>query len=229
MEEEKRNIIRSFYFPLAFLTLLWLIRGMEYYFHIDLGFLGVLPLHLKGLIGLITAPLIHGSWSHLLANTFPLLFLSAGLFFFYREIAYKIFFLIYFISGFWLWVFAREGYHIGASGLIYGLASFLFVSGIIRKEPRVLTISMLVVFLYGSMVWGIFPDFLPNPNISWQSHLMGLIAGIILAFYYRKEGPQREKHFWDEEEEEDENPDEQNSEGEGNFKITYQYREKNQS
>ncbi|MFC2100713.1 rhomboid family intramembrane serine protease [Bacteroidota bacterium] len=173
---------------------------------------------IKGLLGIITAPLIHGSLGHLFSNSIPLLLLGSFLFYFYRPVAYKVFFLIYFIHGVWVWVFARENYHIGASGLVYGEAAFLFLSGIIRREPRVLALSMLVVFMYGSMVWGIFPDFFPNTNISWESHLMGMLAGFILAIYFRKEGPQSKKYSWElEEEVEDENN--------GQIKINYNYKE----
>ena len=93
--------------------------------------------------------------------------------------------------------FARGGsYHIGASGVVYALASFHFFSGLIRREPRLMAFTLLVVFLYGGMVWGVFPDFFPTKNISWESHLMGLLAGLILAFYYRSSGPQRPRYDW---------------------------------
>ena len=100
------------------------------------------------------------------------------------------------MSGIWLWAAGREAYHIGASGLVYGFASFLFFSGIFRKERSLMVLSLLVVFLYGSLVWGIFPI---HPEISWESHLLGSLAGIITAFYFRKEGPQEKKFEWEDE------------------------------
>jgi membrane associated rhomboid family serine protease len=100
-----------------------------------------------------------------------------------------------------VWLAGRDAWHIGASGLIYGLASFLFFSGIIRKYFRLVALSLLIVFLYGSMVWGIFPNI--YKNVSWESHMLGFISGIILAVAYRKEGPQEPVYEWMEEEEEE--------------------------
>jgi membrane associated rhomboid family serine protease len=141
----------------------------------------------------------------LFANSVPLFVLGGSLFYFYREISVKTFLLIYFITGVCVWMGAREAYHIGASGVVYGLASFLFFSGIFRRDGRLLAITMLVTFLYGSMVWGIFPDVYPEENISWESHLWGLITGMILAFYFRKLGPQQKKYDWEYEEDDDDN------------------------
>jgi membrane associated rhomboid family serine protease len=210
METERKKFLRSLVFPSLFLIFLWLIRIFESLFSIDLGFLGIYPLKASGLIGIVTAPLVHASFAHLAANSIPLFVLSVGIFYFYREIAYWIFFLIYFMTGLWTWFFAREAYHLGASGLIYGFASFLFFSGLIRKDVRLSIVSFIVVFLYGGMVWGIFPNFMPEKNISWESHLMGMLAGLVLALYFRKYGPQRKKYDWEEDEEdeeEDENED----------------------
>jgi membrane associated rhomboid family serine protease len=115
------------------------------------------------------------------------------LFYFYPSIAFKVFFLSYFIHGFWLWFFGRESYHIGASGIVYSLSAFLFVSGLIRKNTHLLAISLLVAFLYGSLVWGIFPL---EENISWEAHLTGMLAGIVLAFYYKDYGPPANIKQW---------------------------------
>ena len=111
-----------------------------------------------------------------------------------------VFLLIYFISGICVWLSGREAYHIGASGLVYGMAGFLFFSGILRRDSRLAAITMVIAFLYGSMVWGIFPDFFPGKNISFEGHLWGLAAGVIFAIYYRKQGPQRVKYSWELEE-----------------------------
>ena len=109
--------------------------------------------------------------------------------------------LIYLITGFLVWVYARgDSVHIGASGVIYGLVSFLFFSGIIRKEKGLMVLTLLVAFLYGGLIWGVFPQLFPNQPISWESHLMGLIAGLILALYYRNSGPQKKSWNWEDEE-----------------------------
>ena len=206
MNADKQELLKSLYFPSLFLILIWLFWLAEIVFNIDLSFLGIYPLHLKGLIGIITAPLIHSGYEHLIANSIPLFILSACLFYFYRQIAYKIFFLIYLITNVWVWFLARDAYHIGASGVVYGLAAYLFTSGLVRKNPRLLAITFVITFLYGSMIWGVFPEFFPEKNISWESHLMGMLAGIILAIFFRNEGPKPKIYDFDDDELDDENP-----------------------
>ena len=221
MNLEKKKILRSLVLPSLFIFLLWIIKIGELLTNTDLGFLGVYPRSFNGLPGIITSPLIHGDLKHLFANSVPLFVLGGSLFYFYREISVKTFLLIYFISGVCVWTGAREAYHIGASGVVYGLASFLFFSGIFRRDGRLLAITMLVTFLYGSMVWGIFPDIYPEENISWESHLWGLVTGMILAFYFRKLGPQKKKYNWEDEEEEDDDKETIQSVEENSIEINY--------
>jgi membrane associated rhomboid family serine protease len=149
-------------------------------------------------------PYVHGDVNHLLANSGPFLILGTALFYFYRDISMRVLIGIWLLSGIWVWFGGRDSWHIGASGVIYGLSSFLFFSGVIRKNTQLAALALIVAFLYGSMIWGIFPDFFPKENISWEGHLGGFIAGIILAVYYRKAGPQPKKYSWDLEEEDDE-------------------------
>ena len=124
----------------------------------------------------------------------PFFFLATALFYFYSEVALKVFIWTYFLTGLFVWFAGREAWHIGASGLVYGLASFLFFSGILRKYFRLIALSLLIVFLYGSMVWGIFPGV--YKNVSWESHMLGFVSGLILALWYRKEGPQQPVYEW---------------------------------
>jgi membrane associated rhomboid family serine protease len=136
----------------------------------------------------------------------PVFFLSLALFYFYRDIAYKIWILIYVLAGILLWAVGRQAYHIGASGIIYGLASFLFVSGIIRKVRALMAIALLVVFWYGGLVWGLLPfDF----EVSFEAHLTGAISGVVLAIMYRDQGPEPERSTLDDEEEEEEEEEEE--------------------
>ena len=200
MKEEKRRFLHSLVFPALFLIVIWMVKISEILLDLDFVFLGIFPLKAKGLIGIITAPLIHSDIEHLAANSVPVLILGTGLFYFYNKIAYKVFFLSYFIANIWIWLGARQAYHIGASGLIYSFASFLFISGIIRRNVKLVAISLLVVFLYGSMIWGVLPI---QPHISWESHLLGAIAGMVLAFYYKDRGPSRKVYSWELEDEED--------------------------
>lgn len=200
MKEEKKRLLYSLVFPTLFLIVIWMVKISEILLDIDFVFLGIYPLKAKGLIGIITAPLIHSDIEHLIANSIPILILGTGLFYFYNKIAYKVFFLSYFIANIWIWFGARQAYHIGASGLVYSFAAFLFFSGIIRKNVKLVAISLLVVFLYGSMIWGVLPI---QPHISWESHLLGAIAGMILAIYYKDRGPTRKVYNWELENEED--------------------------
>jgi membrane associated rhomboid family serine protease len=183
---EKQRFKHSLWFASLFILILFSVKGIESIFDLDFTDYGLYPLNFKGLRGIILSPLIHGSWEHLINNSIPLFVLTVTLFYFYREISYRVFFLIYGVHGFWLWFLGRHSYHIGASGIIYGLGSFLFVSGLIRKNSNLMAISLLVVFLYGSMVWGIFPLI---ETVSWEGHLTGMAAGIIFAFFYRQYGP----------------------------------------
>lgn len=197
---EKSKMFHTFFFPVMFIILLWLVKMVEIVFDYPLYNLGVYPRHVKGIVGVFTAPLIHADFSHLISNSIPLFVLGSGLFYYYRTVAYKIFFLILFATGFWVWVSARPSYHIGASGVVYGLASFMFVSGAIKKNMSLAAFALVVVFLYGNMIWGVLPVL---PHISWESHLMGAIAGVVMAIYYKEFGPQKTTYLWESEVEED--------------------------
>lgn len=179
---------------------MWLVFFFDYYYKLGLYKWGIYPLSLKGLLGIITSPFIHSTrdFTHILNNSLPAFVLSWMLFYHYRTIAARSFIFIYLFTGFCIWLFARESYHIGMSGVIYGLTSFLVTSGFIRRNMRVAAISLVVVFLYGSMVWGIFPG---RMGVSWEAHAFGLLSGILIAFYYRKTGPQPPKMIYEIEEE----------------------------
>ncbi len=200
MEVQKKRFLYSLLFPLAFILLIWVIHITSLVMDWDLSWLGIYPRRLTGLIGIITAPLVHADWNHLIDNSIPLLVLGTGVFYFYSDLAGKVILLTYVFTGMWVWAAGRSAWHIGASGIIYGLASFLFFSGILRKYIPLMAISLLVVFLYGSMIWGVLPL---QSQISWESHLLGAVAGWILAIYFRKEGPQRPVYDWETEEEEE--------------------------
>lgn len=187
-------------FPFTFVVLIWLIHLAQGFLQESWADYSVYPRSAKGLIGILTTPLLHVDFEHLFGNTIPLLLLGFLLWSNYREIAGKVFWLVYFTNGILLWLFARQNFHLGASGVVYGLAFFLFFSGFIRKIPRLTMVSFLLIFLYGSMVWGVFPF---DPTVSWEGHLYGALAGIILAYALRRQGPQPENYWKDEEEIED--------------------------
>jgi len=203
-QAEKQRFYGSAVFPGLLVLTIWVIKLIEVSFNTSFAEYGLNPQTVVGLRGILFSPLLHADWSHLWSNSIPLFLLSAGLFYYYGKKARIIFILCWLVTGLWVWAFARDtGIHIGASGVVYALATFHFTSGLLRREPRMMAFSLLVVFLYGSLVWGISPDFFPGKNISWQSHLLGGLAGIVLAFAYREAGPQRKIYHWEDEEDED--------------------------
>ena len=201
MEEQdgipvKPDIIGIFVSPFIFVVILWLIKYVEWKYNWNFTEYGLYPKSISGLRGIFFSPLIHSDFYHLLSNSIPLLILGSMMLHFYKSITYKVFFMVYLFSGTGAWFFARPSYHIGASGLVYGLVCFLFVSGVIRRNIQLLALSMLVTFLYGGLVWGILP--LPT-GMSWESHLMGSIVGIVCAWLYREQGPRNTEYKWEDE------------------------------
>ena len=138
------------------------------------------------MLGIIFSPLIHSSsdHNHIINNSVPFLILSWALFYFYSPVAWRVLFFSWVFTGLLVWFFARDAYHIGLSGVIYSLLFFLFFSGVFRKDTRLLTVALLVVFIYGSMVWGIFPY---DWRISFESHLSGSIVGLFLSIIFKKQ------------------------------------------
>lgn len=181
-------------YPLLVLISMWLVFWADHLFKFKFFELGVLPRTTSGLKGILFMPLIHSESDikHIVNNSLPTFFLLAALIYFYREIAFKVFVYGWLVTGFLVWIYAENkgSYHIGMSGLIYMLAAFLFASGVLRKFLPLQAISLFVAFLYGSMIWGVFPL---EEKVSWEGHLMGFGVGIIFAFLYRANGPQRPK------------------------------------
>jgi len=197
------RLVKSLIIPLAFPFLIWVVFLLSLALELDLRRMGILPRDLYGIFGIVTAPFIHSNFSHLMSNTIPLILLGWSIFFFYTKVSFKVFLVVYLLTGFFVWLLAREVYHVGASGLVYAFVSFLFFSGIFRKDNKSIAIALLVTFLYGGVVWGILPG---QKGISWESHLFGAIAGLIAAFIFRNIEPPK-KYEW-EDEEDDFNVDE---------------------
>lgn len=206
-QDEKRLFVSSMLVPLILVAIMWLVEIVEAVFNLNFHFLGIKPLSLEGLPGILLFHFLHGDWEHLFANTIPILVLGTSLYYFYRPIANKILVILLFSTGLLTWCGARGGVHIGASALVYGLTFFLMLSGFIRRDRKLIIISLIVIFLYGSLVWGLYPKYAIENNISWEGHLSGFVMGIVLAFFYRKEGPQREEYVWDEDEDTDTDTD----------------------
>ena len=189
---------------MLFLVICWAVFLSDTYLHLGLYEYGVSPRTASGLKGILFSPFIHGDFGHIINNSLPIFILSSMIFYFYKPIAWPAIIWIYIISGIWLWVGGRNNdvilnYHFGASTLIYGFASFLFFSGVFRKHKQLMMVSAFVVFMYGSITHGIFPF---DTKVSWEGHLFGAISGVLVAFSYRKEGPQPVVYQWPEPEEE---------------------------
>jgi membrane associated rhomboid family serine protease len=166
------------------LLLLWGVKAVEQAAGIDLAFLGIYPHRFSGLLGILTGPLVHGNVFHLLSNSIPLGILIFSLIFFYQPIALRVMALVYLITGLWVWIIAREAYHIGASGVVYGLLSFFLFSGFIRKDMGSLAISFIVLILYGT---SFFTGLLPTEyHISFESHNFGALVGFGCAVFWRE-------------------------------------------
>lgn len=183
---------------LLILFMIWITYWADSLFLFKFYELGVLPKSINGLQGIILMPLIHSTenFNHIINNSIPIFLLTLFLFYFYKEIALKIFIFSWIFTGLGVWFFAanKGAYHIGMSGVIYSLVAFLFTSGTLRKYIPLQALSMFIAFVYGSMIWGILPI---SARISWEGHFMGLIVGVILAVIYRKQGPQRPKYVYE--------------------------------
>lgn len=197
-----KELLSVIKFPVLFFTVSWGIFLADYFFKLDLYQFGVNPRTMSGLKGILFSPFIHGDFGHIINNSLPIVILSSMIFYFYKPIAWPAIVWIYIISGIWLWIGGRNNeanpnYHIGASTLIYGFSTFLFFSGVFRKHKQLMMVSAFVVFMYGSITYGIFPF---DAKISWEGHLFGALSGILVAFSYRKDGPQAVEYEWPEEE-----------------------------
>ena len=168
----------------------------EIRFGFDFNYLGIQPRNLQGLRGILFSPFIHSDIKHLFHNTIPLFILTMALFYFYRPISWKVLILGLLFTGMFTWIIGRPANHIGASGIIYLLASFLFFKGIFSKYYRLIALSFIVVFLYGGLLWFIVPV---DPKISWEGHLSGLIVGFIFALIYKQNIEKRPKFEWEKE------------------------------
>ena len=198
MKKYSQHFLESFKFPIIMLAIMWGIHIIK----VVTGFrfaamYGMYPRSTEGILGIFTSPLIHSNWQHLTNNSVPFLVLGVMIFLFYRRIALKSFVLIYILTGLAVWIFARDVIHIGASGVVYGLVSFVAFLGIFRRNIKSIVLSLIILFLYSGMFYGVLPN---QPGISWESHLLGGIVGIIVAWIFRKQIELDEKPQYTQEE-----------------------------
>ena len=196
---DKRRLSIAFAAAFIFVLLLWLSKLVEHLSGVDFAQFGIYPRHAAGLAGIIFAPFIHASTAHLFANTPPIIVIGTMLLYGYPRASRVFFPVVYLGSGIAVWLFAREAYHIGASGLAFGMLFFVFTVGVLRWERRTIAISLLVFFLYGGMVSGIVPG---AREISFESHLTGALIGVLMAFLLRNRDPgsSPKRYSWEEEE-----------------------------
>jgi membrane associated rhomboid family serine protease len=186
ISDEKKLFRSSVFITVMVILLLWLVWFLDIVFNLQLSRFGVHPHQITGLLGILFMPFIHSTngISHLLYNSISLLVLGTILLNTYPRVALKTVLIIQLLSGFMVWFFASANqYHIGASGVIFGIAAFLFASGILRRDRVSIAVALFVGLFYGSSILnGLFPT---EPNISWQGHLAGIVAGLFCAFLYR--------------------------------------------
>lgn len=192
----KNRLKQSIFYSLCFISLLWCIKSAQILFDLNLSWLGLVPLETVGLVGIFTAPLMHGSLEHIFNNTFAILILTSFLYYGYPKSWYKVLGLVWVLSGVGVWLFARHATHIGASGLTHGLFFFLFVASIFRRDKSSVAIMMIAFLLYGGMTMTIFPR---EEGISFEYHFFGAIAGVISAFIWRDSDPKpaEKRYEWE--------------------------------
>ncbi len=199
-ERARANFRRAARIALGFVVLLWLIQLLNAGLDLGLQRFGVHPREFAGLPGILLAPLLHGGFTHLVTNSVPLLVLGTVMLHLYPNSAFKVIPAVYLGSGIAVWLFARPSVHIGASGLIYGLVSYIFLAGLIRRDTRAIAASLLVCFLYGALVWGVLPI---EPGVSWETHLAATLVGLGLAITLRRlDLPPLKRYAWEDEKDE---------------------------
>ncbi len=185
MDKRTAKFLKQIRFPLIFVGLIWVIHLIQVFGGIDFTTLGVYPGHVEGLPGILTSPLIHGSWGHLFFNSLSFLMIGTAVFWFYPRIAFKSVLWLYVLSGLGIWIFGQSNsFHIGASGVIYGMVSLVFWNGIFRRNIKSIILALIILMMYSGFFEGIFPG---QEGISWEGHLSGAVAGIILAWFFRKQ------------------------------------------
>lgn len=185
----------------GFVALLWLIHAFQVVTGVSLVGLGLRPRETEGLTGLLFTPLLHGNFEHLVSNSMPLFIGGVAMLYLYPNSALRVLPLLYVGTSALAWTFARPSIHIGASGLVYGMLTYVFVAGVLRRDVRSVGVSLMVWFLYGSMVWGVFPV---APRMSWELHASGLVLGLVLAWVYRNwDQPPLKTYEWEDEDDEE--------------------------
>src|SRR6266568_4999713 len=200
-ERARANFRLAVKIALGFVALIWFIQLLNWALDLGPEDFGVRPRQLAGLPGILFAPLVHGGFAHLIANSPPLLVLGTAMLHLYPNSALRVLPAVYLGPGVAVWLLARGGIHVGASGLVYGLVSYIFVAGVIRRDKRAIAASLLMSFMYGSLAWGVLPL---KPGVSWETHLAAASIGLLLALALRRlDIPPRRRYTWEDEKDND--------------------------
>jgi membrane associated rhomboid family serine protease len=198
-ERSRANFRLAAKLSLGFVALIWAIALLNWMLDLGPDDFGIRPRELAGLPGILFAPLVHGGFGHLIANTLPLFVLGTAMLYLYPHAALRVLPAVYFGPGVAVWLFARGGIHLGASGLIYGMVVYIFVAGLIRRDRRAIAASLAVAFMYGTLVWGVLPL---ERAVSWETHLAAALIGLVLALAFRhKDVTPRKRYSWEDEQE----------------------------
>jgi membrane associated rhomboid family serine protease len=198
VRQDSERLRYAFVLSGLFAILLWLVKIFESVTGFDTIEYGVYPRSLGGVLGILTAPFIHGSPEHLLSNTLPIVILGTALLYGYPKAARIVIPVLFLGSGLGVWLFGRPSYHVGASGLTFGMMFFVFTIGVLRWDRRAIGLALVVFFLYGGMVWGVFPG---DPQVSYEAHLSGATLGVALALLLRRldAPPPPKRYSWEDE------------------------------
>ena len=195
-DDNQLKISKSiFLIPITYVIAIWFIYWVEINYNFNFNKYGVFPRTLVGFRGVFLTHFIHSNTAHLFNNSIPLFVLLLSVFMFYKEVALKVLAYGALLTGFLTWIIARESYHIGASGVVYLLFSFVFFSGLLKKHFRLVAVSLIVIFLYGSMIWYVLPI---KDGMSWEGHLSGFVVGLVFAFLYKNKGIQKIEPYFEE-------------------------------
>jgi membrane associated rhomboid family serine protease len=183
---------------IGFAALLWIVHLLNWGLDLDAAPFGIRPRQWSGLLGILLAPLVHGDFAHLIANTLPLLVVGTALLFLYPTSALRALPWLYLGPGIAVWLLGRDSVHLGASGLVYGFVSYVLVAGLLRRDRRAIAASLVVIFMYGSLVWGVLPA---QPGVSWETHLAAALIGVVSALALRRRDiPPPKRYAWEDEE-----------------------------
>jgi membrane associated rhomboid family serine protease len=204
-ERARANFRLAVRLALGFVALLWLIQLSTSVLDVGPPDLGVRPREWSGLVGVLFAPLLHGGFEHLVGNTPPLAVLGTAMLYLYPRSSLRVLPAVYLGPEIAVWLFGRSSVHLGASGLVFGLASYILVAGLIRRDRRAIAASLLVCFMYGALAWGVFPV---DTGVSWETHLAAAVIGIAMAIKLRRlDIPPRRRYTWEDEESEPDSPE----------------------